>query len=247
MKLADVTAVILTRCEERRLPRALASLPATMPVLVLDAESTDATQSIARNAGATVIVRPWSDFVDARRFALARVRTPWALVLDADEALDDRLRAAIADASGEFVAYTLRRDTTFAGRSLRMWRGERLLRLFRVDAVRIEAFPSAGGRAALHERFLCEGPVGELAGTLQHDSYADAAEYRRKFDRYTEIEARGLPRSFSRVLCESLLVLWRLAKFGIARGALLDGPQGWYVMWWSALYPAAAAWRAWRA
>ncbi len=216
-------------------------------MLVLDAESTDATQSVARDAGATVLVRPWSDFVDARRFALSRVSTPWALVVDADESLDDELRAAIAAASEDYVAYTLRRDTTFAGRSLRMWRGERLLRLFRVDAVRIEAFPSAGGDAALHERFLCDGPIGELSGTLHHDSYADAAEYRRKFARYTEIEARGLPRSFSRVLRESSLVVWRLAKFGIFRGALLDGPQGWYVMWWSALYPAAAAWRAWRA
>lgn len=216
-------------------------------MLVLDAESTDATQSVARDAGATVLVRPWSDFVDARRFALSRVSTPWALVVDADESLDDELRAAIAAASEDYVAYTLRRDTTFAGRSLRMWRGERLLRLFRVDAVRIEAFPSAGGDAALHERFLCDGPIGELPGTLHHESYADAAEYRRKFARYTEIEALGLPRSFSRVLRESSLVVWRLAKFGIFRGALLDGPQGWYVMWWSALYPAAAAWRAWRA
>lgn len=218
-----------------------------MPVFILDAESTDGTQSIARDYGARLLLRAWTDFVDARRFALAQVTTPWAFVLDADEVLDDRLRAAIADARENVAGYLVRRDTSFAGRPLRMWSGERLLRCFRVDAVRVEAFPTAGGSAALHERYICDGALSELAGILQHDSYADVGEYRRKFARYTEIEARGLPPSFSRVLRESILVAWRVAKFGFARGALLDGPRGWYVMWWSALYPAVVAWRAWRA
>ncbi|NNM93104.1 MAG: glycosyltransferase family 2 protein [Candidatus Eremiobacteraeota bacterium] len=247
MNLSDVTAVILTKNEERRLPRTLASLPAAMPVLILDAESSDRTQRIAREYGARLLVRAWSDFVDARRFALSQVTTAWAFVVDADEVLDESLRAAIADAREDLDGYLVRRDTSFGGRPLRMWSGERLLRCFRVDAVRVEGFPTAGGSAALHERYLCDGTISELAGVLQHDSYADAAEYRQKFARYTEIEARGLPRSFSRAVRESLLVAWRLAKFGVARGALLDGPRGWYVMWWSALYPAVVAWRAWLA
>ncbi|MDH2909037.1 MAG: glycosyltransferase family 2 protein, partial [Candidatus Eremiobacteraeota bacterium] len=242
MKLSDVTAVILTKNEERRLPRTLASLPAAMPVLILDAESSDGTQRIAREYGARLLVRAWSDFVDARRFALAQVTTAWAFFVDADEVLDESLRAAIADAREDLDGYLVRRDTSFGGRPLRMWSGERLLRCFRVDAVRVESFPTAGGSAALHERFICDGSIGELPGVLQHDSYADAAEYRRKFARYTEIEARGLPRSFSRAARESLLVAWRLAKFGLLRGALLDGPRGWYVMWWSALYPTVVAW-----
>jgi len=246
VKLSDVTAVILTKNEERRLPRTLAALPPGMPVLVLDAESSDGTQRIARERGATLVVRAWTDFVDARRFALAQVRTPWAFAVDADEVFDERLRAALAEAREDLAGYLVRRDTSFAGHPLRMWSGERLLRCFRVDAVRVEAFPTAGGSAALHERYICNGKIGELAGVLQHDSYADAAEYRRKFARYTEIEARGLPPSPSRFLRESILVLWRLAKFGVARGAFLDGPRGWYVMWWSSLYPAAVAWRAWR-
>ena len=53
----------------------------------------------ARGAGAVVVQREWTDFVDAASaFALASVRTPWALMLDADEALDDVLCDAIADA-----------------------------------------------------------------------------------------------------------------------------------------------------
>ncbi len=246
MNLAEITAVILTKNEERRLSHTLEALPKGMPILVLDAESTDATQRIARAYGATLHVRAWTDFVDARRFALAQVTTPWAFAVDADEIFDERLRGALAQARTDVDGYFVRRDTSFAGRALRMWSGERLLRCFRVDAVRVEAFPTVGGEAVLHERYLCDGALGELAGCLQHDSYADRNEYRRKFARYTEIEARGLTPSFGRFVRESALLPWRLAKLALVRGALLDGPRGWYVMWWSALYPAVVAWRAWR-
>ena len=246
MNLADITAVILTKNEERRLARTLEALPKGMPAFVLDAESSDATQRIAQAHGARLLVRAWTNFVEARRFALAQITTTWAFAVDADEVFDERLRTALAEAPTDVEGYLVRRDTSFAGQPIRMWSGERLLRCFRVDAVRVDAFPTTGGDAALHERYVCAGRVGELAGCLQHDSYADRDEYRRKFSRYTEIEARGLPPSFSRLVGESSLVAWRLVKFAFVRGELLDGPRGWYVMWWSALYPVVVAWRAWR-
>ena len=58
-----------------------------MRLLVLDARSCDRTVEFARSAGAEVIEREWSGFVDARRFALSQVRTSWTLMIDADEAL----------------------------------------------------------------------------------------------------------------------------------------------------------------
>src|SRR5204862_5218706 len=69
LKPEDVTFVVLTKNEERRLPIALASIPRGSPALVLDAESSDGTVTAARAAGATVIVLPWEGFVAARRFA----------------------------------------------------------------------------------------------------------------------------------------------------------------------------------
>lgn len=222
----------------------MTSLPHTMPVLVLDAQSQDGTVPYARGAGARVIERAWTDFVDARRFALSQVQTPWALVLDADEELDDVLRNAIVSEAGGADGYAVRRNTYFRGKQMRMWSGERLLRLFKTGAVRIEAKPAAGGEAALHERYVCDGPVRELPGMLLHYSYPDNASYRRKFQSYTSLEAAGVPGSGLQVVRQVALALPRFAWNLTRRGSLLDGPRGWYVAWYSAWYPAVVAWKA---
>jgi glycosyltransferase involved in cell wall biosynthesis len=204
---------------------------------VLDAESTDDTVAIARARGAQVETRAWEGFVAARRHALARVRTPWTLMLDADERLDPALRAAILAAPGDVAGYRLHRTTTLCGAPVRTagWSSETLLRLFRTDRARLEA-NSVGGGADLHERWVVDGPSGVLAGTIVHDSYPTLASYRVKFARYTEIEAAALVPSRIALARELLLfplrVLWSIAKYGGWR----DGWRGLFVAWESARY-----------
>jgi len=71
----------------------------------IDATQPDMTPDMlrARNAGAEVIVRPFEGFVRTREFARSQVKTPWTLMLDADEVLDpqlrDRLHAAAVKAT----------------------------------------------------------------------------------------------------------------------------------------------------
>lgn len=242
---AAVTAVILTRDEERNLPRALTSLPRGMHVFVLDALSRDRTVAFARAAGAEVVQRRWTDFMEARTYALSCVRTPWALMIDADEALDDVLRDALLQAGGEADAYIVNRTTYFCGRPLRQWRNEPLLRVFRPGHAALEAHPAAGGRSLLHERWSSSGFVATLAGTLLHFSYPDSASYRAKYDRYTSAEAAGLDGTaahFARAAGAGLFV--RLPWLLFAKGAILDGPRGAYVAYKSATYEAVAAWKA---
>lgn len=224
----------------------LDALPAGMELLVLDDDSTDATAALARSQGARVITRALRDFVEARRFALAQVRTPWTLMIDADELPDDRLRAAILAADEEAEGYVLSRDTYYCGRPLRLWRGEKLLRLFRTDRARLVAAPAAGGGANLHERWECDGRIAELPGTLLHESYPDAPSYLRKYARYTQIEASGMQPDAAAAVAEMLLAIPRFANLLLRRGALLDGPRGWIVAWYSALYPAVVRWKALR-
>lgn len=217
-----------------------------MQVLVLDACSRDHTVQFARGAGAEVVQREWTDFVDARQYALSQVKTPWALMLDADEALDDVLRESIVRAGDDVDGYRVLRTTYFCGKPMRLWRDEPLLRLFRVGRARLEARAATGADVALHERWEADGPLGELAGALLHYSYPDVATYRKKYERYTAIEAHGSRPSLGRLLTAWAVTTLRFPYFLLAKGALLDGPGGVYVAYRSAAYPAAVAWKALR-
>jgi hypothetical protein len=210
-----------------------------MPVLTIDHRSSDDTVAIARSRGARVIERDFDGFVDARRFALSHVQTPWTLMVDADEALDTRLRDAILAAPADFAGYNLSRTTFYRGRPMRMWSGERLLRLFKTGSARLESAPAAGGSAQLHERWEVNGPTGMLDGTLLHYSYPTPERYREKFEEYTAVEASGITPSRRAWLSELLRTPARFAWYALVRGAALDGLDGLRIAWWSARYPAA--------
>jgi hypothetical protein len=215
-----------------------------MQLFVLDAGSRDHTVQFARGAGARVVQREWTDFIDARRFALSHVQTPWTLMIDADEALDDVLRDAIVEASTEPSGYRIRRTTYFCGKPMRIWRNEPLLRLFRSDRASLEAHPAAAPAAPLHEAWSCGGLVGELGGVLLHYSYPDVSSYRVKYDRYTSLEAANMKGSLIGAAAAWGTSIFKLLWLLVGRGALLDGPRGWYVAFRSASYAAVAAQKA---
>lgn len=91
MTQPGLTACMIIRDEERWLPDCLESLVgsgAFEDVCVLDTGSTDASISIARSYGCRVENHPWDDsFANARNRAVDMARTPWVLIVDADERL----------------------------------------------------------------------------------------------------------------------------------------------------------------
>ncbi len=226
---------MLARDEAGRLGSVLERLPPGVRVFVLDADSQDDTAAVARAHGAQVETRPWTGFVNARRYALGRVATPWALMLDADELLDQTLLAAIVAARGDVAGYRFRRVTMLCGRPVHAagWSNERLLRLFRTERARVAA--NAVG-ADLHERWIVDGPIADLPGAIVHDSYPSLASYRAKFDRYTSVEAAALPRSrrdyLGALATMPLRFLWSIVRYGGWR----DGWRGLFVAWESARY-----------
>jgi glycosyltransferase involved in cell wall biosynthesis len=219
-------------------------VPSGIALLVLDHRSTDRTAKIAADMGARVIARDFEGFVHARHFALAQVRTPWALMIDADEELDERLAGAILSAREDVNGFFIARTTFYRGRPLRMWKNELLMRLFRPSAVTLRALPAAGGTAQLHERWICSGPSAHLAGTLLHYSYPSREAYDEKFDAYTSLEAEGVAFSPAALAVETAKTPLRFAWYIVARGAGLDGLEGLRVAWASARYPMVVQWKA---
>jgi hypothetical protein len=77
-----------------------------------------------------------------------------------------------------------------------------------------------------------------------HYSYPDVATYRRKYDLYTDIEAENIQAAAAALVRACAASVPRLAWLLFVRGALVDGPRGWYVAYRSSLYPAVAARKA---
>jgi len=217
---------------------------------VVDAESSDGTAELARAHGARVVVRPWEGFVTARRFALTEARTPWVFMLDADEVLDEGLRAALAGAlDPAFVGYPAERTTFFCGRPIAGigWGRERVLRLVRADRARVVPNPATWGTADLHERLVVDGAVGPpLPGSLLHDSYPTLRAYAEKYARYTTIEAAGLRPTPWSVLRTAAFALLRAPYLFLFKGGWRDGWRGAFLSVASAMYPLVATWKALR-
>ncbi len=182
-----LSVTIIARDEEDRLPAALASAAfADEIVVVVDAASADRTESVARAAGARVLVRAFGGFGPQKNAAADAASHPWVLNLDADEVVMPPLAAEITETIERDVAAAFRVPIhlEFLGRALRFGRHtvSAPVRLYRRDRARFSD-------EAVHEKIVHEGPAPRLRGTIVHRSYRDLAHYLEKFDRYTTLGA----------------------------------------------------------
>lgn len=92
---ATISACLIVRDEERRLPETLRSVAFADEVIVVDSGSTDRTVEIAGAAGAVVVENPWSGFGAQRNVAIDHATSDWILEVDADERVTDELREDI--------------------------------------------------------------------------------------------------------------------------------------------------------
>lgn len=85
-----VSAVLIVKDEQQRLPQCLAALAGVVDeVVVYDTGSSDSTAAVARDLGARVVEGHWDDdFSAARNRALAHATGDWVLSVDADEVLE---------------------------------------------------------------------------------------------------------------------------------------------------------------
>ena len=188
---APLSACIIARNEEQSLPRCLDSVAwADDVVVVVDTRSTDATEALAREAGARTLRHPYQGNVEQKSFALGEARFEWVLALDADEALSPDLSRAIqgvlaADGPGD--GYELNRLTWHLGRWIRHgeFHPDWQMRLFRRSRARwVGVNP--------HGRVRVDGRTRRLVGDLHHYSYRDLADQVTRIQDFSCIQADAL-------------------------------------------------------
>ena len=159
------------------------------PVYVLDSFSTDGTQQIARDAGATVVEHKFENYSRQKNWGLENLpfRGKWVFILDADERLTPELitevRRTAADPNAA-SGYYVNRVVVMMGRQIRhggafpSWN----LRFFKRGACRYED-------RSVHEHMLCDGPTAYMDRLMLHIRRESISEYLSKHIRYADMES----------------------------------------------------------
>jgi len=227
---ASLAVCVIAQDEEERIGACLASVAFADEIVVVDSGSTDRTVGIARAAGARVIERAWPGYVAQKNFALEQATTEWVLCVDADEQVSPQLaesiRNALATAPASVAGYRMARRTLYLGRWILHggWYPDYKVRLVRRGRAR-------WGGVDPHDRLEAEGPVGTLAGDLEHRTYRDISDHLRTIDRFTsvaagELHARGRGVALAGMLLNAPA---KFLKMYVLKAGFLDGVPGFIV------------------
>lgn len=172
MNSPTISAVILTKNEERNLPLCLKHLKWIDDLIVVDSGSTDSTLDIAKKFGARIFVNIPKKFyiADQRNWALdnTEIKTNWILFIDADEIITETLKneilKTILKAPPEITAFQLCFKFIFLGRWLKhcfnfpSWH-DRLIRFgkARFKGKVWESFDTKGRIERIYEPYLHHG------------------------------------------------------------------------------------------
>ncbi|MGE4554052.1 MAG: glycosyltransferase family 2 protein [Desulfovibrionaceae bacterium] len=222
-----VTGLVLTKDGDRLLGRCLESLSWCDELLVVDSESTDRTQDIAREHGARLFVRPWPGPVEQFRFALGEVQTEWVVSLDQDELLTDELtagvRAGLESAPADLAGFWVKRRSFYFNRFMKHsgWYPDRLLRVFRAGRMQVTA-------SGAHYHFEPQGPTRRIEADIVHYPYRNFEEHLAKINSYAqqaadEMKAQGRRGGLIQAVAHAKL---RFFKLYILKLGMLDGRAG---------------------
>jgi glycosyltransferase involved in cell wall biosynthesis len=224
-----LSACLITFNEEDNLPRVLNSVQGVADeIVVMDCGSKDRTTEVAREQGAKVVTRAWTNFAEQKNAAAAAASHDWILSLDADEELSPELRNSLLEwrkKEPEFAVYEFARRTWYLGAWVKHtgWYPDFQRRLFRRDAAQFSGI--------IHEALRFEGKAGRLKGDLLHYTVRSFEEHERKVENYTTLAAQQMLMSgrHSWRAAMWLAAPWNWFNNYVLRLGFLDGRRGWLI------------------
>ncbi len=201
-----IDVIIPTRNEARHIAMTVRSAKTLGRVFVLDSQSTDDTQQLAREAGAEVYENPFVSYAQQKNWGLENLPLTgdWVYILDADELIPAALRDEVFRVTanpGQTTGYYINRRLFLFGRSVRFgglypsWN----LRLFRRGKARYED-------RSVHEHMICEGPTTYLKNAMLHIRLDTVQRFIGKHIHYADLESDE----------------WVRHRFGVGGGAKVE-------------------------
>ena len=191
--METISVVLSVRNEEAKLERTLSSVAWADEIIVIDNESTDSTNSIAKKYGAKVLRGRNNPMLNVNKnIGFTKAHSDWILSLDGDEVVSPELAKEIKAVfshqssviSPQIVGYWIPRKNILFGKWIQhgLWWPDKQLRLFRREA---GAFPCKH----VHEYLAVDGMTADLASPIVHYNYETVSQFIRKMDEiYTPSE-----------------------------------------------------------
>jgi glycosyltransferase involved in cell wall biosynthesis len=220
-----VSAVVITKDAEEHLDRVLGALKCCDEIVVVDSGSTDRTREIALAHGVSWFERAFDGYGPQKRHAVVRAVHDWILAVDADEVLDERAAAAVAEIDwprqDPSQCWRIRRRPFVGRREIRHghWNPDWVVRLFHRGHHDFS-------NASIHESVMPTGVVQTLPGALNHYSYRDLGEVMRMD--YHRLKARRYRNQGRRAAGPVLAnrAMWAFFSSYVLRRGFLDGSAG---------------------
>jgi glycosyltransferase involved in cell wall biosynthesis len=225
-----ITPLIITRDEAPNIARTLDKLVWARRIVVVDSGSTDGTLDIlARYPQVALFKRAFDSFADQCNFGLAQLKTEWALSLDADYEMSDRLVEEVSNLreTEGVIGYRASFVYRVHGRPLRGTLYPPRIVLYRVKNARY-ANEGHGHKVTV------SGDVRPLRGVIYHDDRKPISRWLASQQSYARLEADYL-------LKAGVLSAWeRLRRMAwpapivvffyvlVIKGCLFDGWPGWF-------------------
>jgi glycosyltransferase involved in cell wall biosynthesis len=189
-----LSALVVARNEEARLPACLATLGFADEIVVVLDRSTDASAAIAREAGAVLLEGAWNLEGDRRNAGIAACSGDWILEVDADERVPPELGADIR-------ALIARSNAAFHRIRIDNYVGERLILHGWGGSFGTTLKPILFRRGAKHWRAQRVHPGLDWTGSegerltahgIRHEVDRDISDMLRRLDRYSSAKAADL-------------------------------------------------------
>jgi glycosyltransferase involved in cell wall biosynthesis len=227
VKVNTLSAVIITKNEEKNIRECLESVKWANEIIIVDAGSTDSTIEIAKYFTQKIFIRTWDGYGAAKNFGLSQCTSEWVFWLDADERITPELQKEIlyvlTSVDQTVAALSMPRRANFLGKWIYHcgWYPGRITRVFRRSAGRFT-------EEKVHERLEIQGVTIPLRSDLLHYTDPNLKHYFEKFSKYTSLAAEELADrkkefSFIRLIANPV---WVFVKMYIFRLGFLDGIPG---------------------
>ncbi|HSD98451.1 MAG TPA: glycosyltransferase family 2 protein [Patescibacteria group bacterium] len=185
----SISAVVLTKNEERNIESCLKDLEFCDEIIVIDDNSTDATVELARKNGARVIVHSLENsFALQRNFGLEKAREEWVLFVDADERVSEKLKNEILEKiqNNKYVGFFLKREDVMWRKVLR--HGEQ----GKIQLLRLAKKENGKWKGKVHEMWDIHGSVQTLDNALRHHPHPTIAEFLQEINFYSTLRSQEL-------------------------------------------------------